>query len=69
MAMNRSEVKSDILRLISVLNDYKKYVDNCSDEELAQFIDRLSDVWAKMPMGISDKHTFDTYMATSVGLI
>ena len=64
--MSRADAKSSILRLISVLNDYKKYADTCSDEELYQFIDRLSDVWAKMPMGISDKHTFDTYMRNSL---
>jgi hypothetical protein len=50
----------------SVINDYKKYVDNCSEEELAQFVDRLSDVWAKMPMGISNKHTFETYMLNAL---
>ena len=64
--INRSEVKSNLLCMNSVINDYKKYVDNCSEEELAQFVDRLSDVWAKMPMGISNKHTFETYMLNAL---
>jgi hypothetical protein len=64
--IDRSEVKRNLLCMNSVINDYKKYVDNCSQEELAQFVDRLSDVWAKMPMGISDKHTFETYMLNAL---
>ena len=64
--IDRSEVKLNLLCMNSVINDYKKYVDNCSQEELVQFVDRLSDVWAKMPMGISDKHTFETYMLNAL---
>ena len=64
--IDRREVKRNLLCMNSVIKDYKKYVDNCSQEELVQFVDRLSDVWAKMPMGISDKHTFETYMLNAL---
>lgn len=62
MAANRKRVKQDILELISVLNDFKRYVDQCDQDELEKLYCHLQDVWGKMPIGISDKHTIDSFM-------